>query len=143
MVSCHGLSYDGSLSIDDNSSSRKLIQNPNNTLESACPNGRFLAFDDRFSSLTFDRMILWVFNCKSFVHTSQIMLKYFEGHFHYWCLLSYLLTIIIIDRSSSGFYDVRFRHNQSHGQIRTSLRSENQDPGSSFHHSGYEEFYYS
>ena len=39
------------------------------TLEPACLNGRFVAFDARFSSLASDRVILWVFDANSSIHT--------------------------------------------------------------------------
>ena len=52
-----------SLPVKFNSLSRKLIYRlPSRTLEPACLNGRFVAFDVRFSSLASDRVILRVFD---------------------------------------------------------------------------------
>ena len=39
-----------------------------------------------------------VFDAKSFIHTTWIVLQYLEGHCHYWWSLSRLLTVHIIDR---------------------------------------------
>ena len=39
-----------------------------------------------------------VFDAKSFIHTTWIVLQYLEGHYHYRWFLSRLLTVFIIDR---------------------------------------------
>lgn len=39
-----------------------------------------------------------VFDAKSFIHTTWIVLQYLEGHCHYWWFLSRLLTVYINDR---------------------------------------------
>ena len=39
-----------------------------------------------------------VFDAKSFIHTTWIVLQYLEGHYHYRWFLSRLLTVYIIDR---------------------------------------------
>ena len=38
-----------------------------------------------------------VFDAKSFIHTTWIVLQYLEGHYHYRWFLSHLLTVYIID----------------------------------------------
>lgn len=63
-------SFNGSLPVNSNSLSRKVISKlPFSTLELACLNGWFFAFDDRFMSLAFNRMILQVFDFNFPVHT--------------------------------------------------------------------------
>lgn len=47
---------------------------PFDTLELACPNGKFFALDDKFTSLAFDRVISWVFDFSSSIHILWIML---------------------------------------------------------------------
>ena len=49
------------------------LETPDGTLEPACLNGRFVAFDVRFLSLASDRMILRVFDISSFIHTPWIV----------------------------------------------------------------------
>ena len=44
------------------------LETPYGTLEPACLNGRFVAFDVRFSSLASDRVILRVFDASSLIH---------------------------------------------------------------------------
>ena len=63
-----------SFPVDLSSLSRKLIQRLlYGTLEPACLNGRFVAFDMRFSSLTSNRVILRVFDANSLIHMPQIV----------------------------------------------------------------------
>ena len=64
-----------SLSVDTSSLSRKFIERlPPSTLELACLNGKFFALDDKFTSLTFDRVILRMFNFSSGIHIQWIVL---------------------------------------------------------------------
>ena len=44
------------------------LETPSSTLEPACLNGRFFAFDARISSLAFDQVILRVFDASSLIH---------------------------------------------------------------------------
>ena len=44
------------------------LETPYGTLEPACLNGRFVAFDERFTSLASDRVILRVFDAISLIH---------------------------------------------------------------------------
>ena len=69
-----------SLPIDFSPLSRKLIQRlPSSALEPACLNGRFFAFDVRFSSLaSSDRVILQVFDVISLFTCRRLYLQYLQ-----------------------------------------------------------------
>ncbi len=81
-----------SLPVDFNSLSRKLADRiPSSTLELACPNGKFFALNDKFTSLLFDRVISRVFNISSFIHIPWTMLRVPWGPFS---LLVVSLTLV-------------------------------------------------
>jgi len=61
--------YDGSLPIKFSTLFRNSTQKLFNTLELACFNGSSSRFLWRFTSLSFDQMILGVFDLRTFIHT--------------------------------------------------------------------------
>ena len=74
-------SFDGSLPIDFSSLFRKMIFS--STLDLTCLNYKFFAFNDRFTSLTFDWIIPLLFDFHLIIDIHGLCLLYLEIHCPY------------------------------------------------------------
>ena len=103
----HGPPLTWSLPVDFSLLSSKLTERlPSSTLELACPNGKFFALDDKFTSLDFDQVIPGVFDISSFIHILWTMfpvpweplsllvvyLALVNGS-HHWLVIKWLLSM--------------------------------------------------